>query len=449
MSDAFKDFEATPVPTLVFGEAEKTLESAQQVIEQANQAVGANAQELQEAVAETVQTAQNAQETISPEALSQAVNQTIAHAGGGVAAAAAAAVADVNAAAPAPQQETLSDALLTDEERKQVDDFSKQIDIKNSTAILQYGAGAQKKMADFSEKALENVRTKDMGEVGNMIAGLVTELSSFGDEEEKGIFGFFKKNTNKLAGMKAKYDKAEVNVEKISKALEDHQVQLIKDIAMLDKMYELNLSYFKELTMYILAGKKRLKEVREGELAELIAKAEQTGLAEDAQAAKDLDEMCERFEMKLYDLELSRAVALQTAPQIRLVQDADEVMVEKIQSTLVNTIPLWKNQMVIALGVEHSNQAAKAQQAVTELTNDLLKKNADTLKTATIATAKAAERGIVDIETLKQTNAQLLSTLDEVVKIQSEGRAKREAAEAQMREMELELKNKLVQMSRD
>ena len=345
---------------------------------------------------------------------------------------------------------TVNDDILSEEEKQQVEAFSKQIDVKNSTAVLQYGAGAQKKMADFSEKALENVRTKDMGEVGGMIAGLVTELQNFNvEEDEKGLLGIFKKNTKKLSTMKAKYDKAEVNVDKICKALEDHQVQLIKDIAVLDKMYELNLTYFKELTMYILAGKKRLKEIREGELAELVAKAEKTGLAEDAQAAKDLDEMCERFEKKLYDLELTRAVALQTAPQIRLVQDADEVMVEKIQSTLVNTIPLWKNQMVIAMGVEHSNEAAKAQQAVTDLTNELLKKNADKLKQATVATAKAAERGIVDMETLKQTNATLISTLDEVVKIQAEGRAKRQAAEEEMRRMETELKDKLVQMSRD
>jgi len=449
MSDAFKDFESTPVPALVFGEAEETLESAKEVLSQAAEAADETGRNLDTAVKEMQETqeAAAAAPVVSPAALQQAVGDTISAAGGGAAAAAAAAVAEMTPAqAPA---ETLSDAMLSEEEKKQVEDFSKQIDIKNSTAVLQYGAGAQKKMADFSEKALENVRTKDMGEVGNMIAGLVTELQNFDAGEEKGFLGFFKKNTNKLAGMKAKYDKAEVNVEKISKALEDHQVQLIKDIAMLDKMYELNLAYFKELTMYILAGKKRLEEVRKGELAELVAKAEASGLAEDAQAAKDLDEMCERFEKKLYDLELTRAVALQTAPQIRLVQDSDEVMVEKIQSTLVNTIPLWKNQMVIALGVHHSNEAAKAQQAVTELTNELLKKNADALKTATVETAKAAERGIVDIETLKQTNASLISTLDEVVKIQSEGRAKREAAEAQMREMELELKNKLVQMSRD
>ena len=411
MSDELKGFES--VPTLVFdaGEAAKTADEA---IDQA---------------AETA--AEAAGEADVP----------------AVAAPAAA------AAAAAPQESdgngAINEDILSEEEKKQVDEFSKQIDVKNSTAILQYGAGAQKKMADFSEKALANVRTKDMGEVGGMIAGLVTELQNFSVEEEKGLLGIFKKNTKKLSTMKAKYDKAEVNVDKICQALEDHQVQLIKDIAVLDKMYELNLTYFKELTMYILAGKKRLKEIREGELAELVAKAERTGLAEDAQAAKDLDEMCERFEKKLYDLELTRAVALQTAPQIRLVQDADEVMVEKIQSTLVNTIPLWKNQMVIAMGVEHSNEAAKAQQAVTDLTNELLKKNADKLKQATVDTAKAAERGIVDMETLKQTNATLISTLDEVVKIQAEGRAKRQAAEAEMRKMEEELKTKLVDMSRN
>ena len=398
MSNEFQDFENVPAPKLVFGETPS-------------------------------------QDTAAGAAVVTAPQQP----------AAAAAAAE----APAEEVEPLNDSVLTDEEREQVAAFSSQIDIKNSTAILQYGAGAQKKMADFSEKALENVRTKDMGEVGGMIAGLVTELQSFDvKEDEKGLLGLFKKNTNKLANMKARYDKAEVNVDKITQALEDHQVQLIKDIAVLDKMYDLNLTYFKELTMYILAGKKRLKEIREGELAELNAKAEKSGLAEDAQAAKDLDEMCERFEKKLHDLELTRAVALQTAPQIRLVQDSDEIMVEKIQSTIVNTIPLWKNQMVIAMGVEHSNEAAKAQQAVTNLTNELLKKNAQQLKTATIETAKSAERGIVDIETLKQTNATLISTLDEVVRIQEEGRAKRRSAEVEMRKMELELKDKLLSMSR-
>lgn len=347
------------------------------------------------------------------------------------------------------QEPALDDSVLSEEERKMVDDFSQKIDIHNRGAILQYGAGTQKKMADFSEKALENVRTKDMGEVGDMIAGLVSELQSFEvEEEEKGFFGLFKKQANKATALKAKYNKAEVNVDKICEALEGHQVQLMKDVAVLDKMYELNLNYFKELTMYILAGKKRLKEVREGELAQVTAKAQASGQPEDAQAAKDLDALCNRFEKKLHDLELTRMIAIQTAPQIRLVQDSDTLMVEKIQSTLVNTIPLWKNQMVIALGVEHSNQAAQAQRQVTDLTNELLKKNAEALKTATIETAKESERGIVDIETLKSTNASLISTLDEVVKIQTEGRMKRQSAELEMQKMENELKNKLLQMSK-
>lgn len=355
----------------------------------------------------------------------------------------------VPAEPPKPQEPQLDDSVLTEEEKKMVEDFSRKIDIRNSGAILQYGVGTQKKMADFSEKALENVKTKDMGEVGDMISGLVTELQSFDvEEEERGFLGLFKKQANKLTAMKAKYEKAEVNVDKICTALEGHQVQLLKDIAVLDKMYELNLNYFKELSMYILAGKKRLKEVREGELAQLVAKAEATGQAEDAQAAKDLEAMCTRFEKKIHDLELTRMIAVQTAPQIRLVQNSDTMMVEKIQSTIVNTIPLWKNQMVIAMGVEHSNQAAKAQRQVTDLTNELLRKNAETLKTATIETARESERGIVDIETLKNTNATLISTLDEVVRIQTEGRTKRQNAELEMQRMENELKNKLLQMSR-
>ena len=355
----------------------------------------------------------------------------------------------VPAEPPKPQEPQLDDSVLTEEEKKMVEDFSRKIDIRNIGAILQYGVGTQKKMADFSEKALENVKTKDMGEVGDMISGLVTELQSFDvEEEERGFLGLFKKQANKLTAMKAKYEKAEVNVDKICTALEGHQVQLLKDIAVLDKMYELNLNYFKELSMYILAGKKRLKEVREGELAQLVAKAEATGQAEDAQAAKDLEAMCTRFEKKIHDLELTRMIAVQTAPQIRLVQNSDTMMVEKIQSTIVNTIPLWKNQMVIAMGVEHSNQAAKAQRQVTDLTNELLRKNAETLKTATIETARESERGIVDIETLKNTNATLISTLDEVVRIQTEGRTKRQNAELEMQRMENELKNKLLQMSR-
>ncbi len=349
-----------------------------------------------------------------------------------------------------PAAPAFTEDILTEAERIQVAEFSKTIDLSNSAAVLQYGAGAQKKLADFSEKALENVRTKDLGETGGMIADLVTSLNDFDTEEKpKGIMGLFKKAPDKLENMKARYDKVEVNVDKISHALEDHQVQLIKDIAVLDKMYDLNLNYYKELTMYIVAGKKRLEEVRNGELAQLNRKAEQTGLAEDAQAAKDLDDKCERFEKRLYDLELTRTVALQTAPQIRLVQDSNQVMVEKIQSTLVNTIPLWKNQMVIAMGVEHSNQAAKAQQQVTDMTNKLLQKNAEKLKTATVETAKASERGIVDIETLKQTNQTLISTLDEVVKIQEEGRAKRRQAELDMQQMEQELKNKLLTMTKN
>ena len=359
----------------------------------------------------------------------------------------------VEAVKPAPvvqQPEVPEEVHLTPEEQEMVDRFAEQIDVTNTQAVMSYGAGTQKKMADFSERAIGNVRTKDMGEVGDMISGLVTELKSFdATEEEKGIFGFFKKQTQKAGTLKAKYDKTSVNVQKICEALESHQVQLIKDIALLDRMYELNLTYFKELTMYILAGKKRLKEIREGELAALNARARETGLAEDAQAAKDLDEMCERFEKKLYDLELTRAIALQTAPQIRLIQDSDEIMVQKIQSTLVNTIPLWKNQMVIALGLQHATDAAKAQSQVTQVTNELLKKNAEALKQATVTTAREAERGIVDMETLKQTNASLISSLNEVVKIQSEGKAKRAAAEAEMDRMEAELKAKLLEMSSD
>ena len=358
------------------------------------------------------------------------------------------------AALPAKEAEPLSDsvlaqeAALSEEERKMVEEFSSKIDLRNSAAIMQYGVGAQKKLADFSEKALENVRTKDMGEVGDMIAGLVAQLQDFdAEEEEKGLFGFFKKQVNKAAALKAKYDKAEVSVDKICGSLEQHQVQLMKDMAMLDKMYELNLTYYKELSMYILAGKKRLEEVRREDLAQAAAKAQASGLAEDAQAARDLDSLCNRFEKKIHDLELTRTIAMQTAPQIRLVQDSDTMMVEKIQSTLVNTIPLWKNQMVSALGVEHSNQAAKAQREVTNLTNELLQKNAERLKTATTETARESERGVVDIETLKNTNAALLSTLDEVVKIQAEGRQKRRSAEQEMARMEQDLKNKLLEIS--
>ena len=348
---------------------------------------------------------------------------------------------------PPVQPEPMDDSVLSDEEKQMVEQFSEKIDIRNTTAILQYGAGTQKKMADFSEKALDKVKTKDLGEVGDLVTGLVTELKSFDvEEEEKGFLGFFKKTGNKLTAMKAKYEKAEVNVEKIVQVLEGHQIQLLKDVAMLDKMYELNLVYFKELTMYILAGKQKLAEVREKDLAELMAKANASGQPEDAQAAKDLDSMCNRFEKKLHDLELTRMIAIQTAPQIRLVQNSDTMMAEKIQSTIVNTIPLWKSQMVIALGIAHSTQAAKAQRQVTDMTNDLLKKNASALKMATIETAKESERGIVDMETLKSTNENLISTLDEVLKIQQEGRTKRAAAEGELRNMENQLKQKLLEI---
>ena len=338
--------------------------------------------------------------------------------------------------------------ILSEEERQMAEKFAEQIDLTNSNMILQYGAGTQKKMADFSESALENVRTKDLGEVGNLLSGVVKELKSFDEEEEKGFLGIFKKSSNKITAMKTKYAKAETNVNQICKVLESHQVQLMKDVALLDKMYELNLTYYKELTMYIVAGKKKLNEVRNGELQDLLQKAQTTGLAEDAQAAKDLDSMCNRFEKKLHDLELTRQISMQTAPQIRLVQGNDTLMVEKIQSTIVNTIPLWKSQMVLGLGVEHSAQAAAAQREVTNMTNELLKKNAEKLKMATIDTVKESERGIVDIETLKQTNESLISTLDEVMHIQQEGREKRKAAEQEMQKLELDLKQKLLQIQK-
>ena len=338
--------------------------------------------------------------------------------------------------------------ILSEEERQMAEKFAEQIDLTNSNMILQYGAGTQKKMADFSESALENVRTKDLGEVGNLLSGVVKELKSFDEEEEKGFLGIFKKSSNKITAMKTKYAKAETNVNQICKVLESHQVQLMKDVALLDKMYELNLTYYKELTMYIVAGKKKLNEVRNGELQNLLQKAQATGLAEDAQAAKDLDSMCNRFEKKLHDLELTRQISMQTAPQIRLVQGNDTLMVEKIQSTIVNTIPLWKSQMVLGLGVEHSAQAAAAQREVTNMTNELLKKNAEKLKMETIDTVKESERGIVDIETLKQTNESLISTLDEVMHIQQEGREKRKAAEQEMQKLEMDLKQKLLQIQK-
>lgn len=355
-------------------------------------------------------------------------------------------VAEVKKEEPAKPE--MDDSILSEEERKIVDDFARQIDIRNSAAILQYGAGTQKKMADFSEDALEKVRTKDLGEVGDLLENVVTELKNFDAEEErKGIMGFFKKGANKLEAMKNKYSKAEANVNKIVETLEKHQIQLMKDAAIMDKMYTLNLNYFKELSMYILAGKKKLEEIRSTELPQLMAKAQASGLPEDAQAAKDLDSLCERFEKKIHDLELTRMIAVQTAPQIRLVQGNDTLMAEKIQSTIVNTIPLWKSQMVIALGVAHSTEAAKAQREVTDMTNALLQKNAQTLKMATIEAAKESERGIVDIETLQKTNESLISIFDEVMNIQREGREKRRAAEAEMYRLEGELKQKLLQIN--
>ena len=342
---------------------------------------------------------------------------------------------------------TVEDTPLTPEERKIVDDFVEKIDVTNTTQVMQYGSAAQKKIAGFSETALNNVRTKDLGEVGDAITGLITELKGFdATEEEKGFRGFFKRSSNKLAAMKAKYDKVEVNVDRISGVLDQHQITLMKDIAMLDKMYEMNLSYFKELSMYILAGKKKLNEVQTTVLPQLVEKAKRTGLPEDAQAANDLNSMCESFDKKLHDLELTRMVSILMGPQIRLVQNNDKIMAEKIQSTLVNTIPLWKSQMVLALGLAHSQQAMQAQRAVTDMTNELLRKNADALKMGSIETAKEAERGVVDIETLKHTNEQLISTLDEVKRIQDEGREKRRAAEEELGRIEGQLKEKLLQV---
>ena len=344
------------------------------------------------------------------------------------------------------QSPVFDESSLTEEERQMVNDFASKIELGNSNLILQYGAGAQKKIADFSETALGNVKSKDLGEVGELLSGVVYELKKFDEEEEKGIFGIFKKGGNKIASMRAKYDKAEVNINKICKVLEDHQIQLLKDTAMLDKMYELNKTYFKELSMYILAGKKKLAKVENEEIPALKAKAEQSGLPEDAQAANDLVALANRFDKKIHDLELTRMVSIQMAPQIRLVQSNDTLMSEKIQSTLVNTIPLWKSQMVLALGMNHSQQAAAAQREVTDMTNELLRKNAAALKMATIETAKESERSIVDIETLKNTNQSLISTLDEVMKIQAEGRAKRRAAEEELGRIENELKGRLLQM---
>lgn len=336
--------------------------------------------------------------------------------------------------------------VLTPEEQKMVNDFATKIDIENTNQILQYGAGTQKKMADFSDTALENVKTQDLGEIGELISNVVGELKDFDVQEEGKFFGFFRKQTSKIENLKNKYDKAQANVEKITDSLQQHQVRLMKDSAMLDKMYEQNLNYFKELTMYILAGKKKLEETRNGKLAEMKNKAALSGLPEDAQAARDLDEKCSRFEKKLHDLELTRTIAMQTAPQIRLIQNNDTVMVEKIQTTIVNTIPLWKSQMVLALGIAHSAEAAQAQRQVTDITNELLRKNAETLHMATVETAKESERGIVDLETLQKTNADLIQTLDDVMRIQMEGRQKRQAAEREMHRMEEELKRKLLEI---
>jgi len=350
----------------------------------------------------------------------------------------------VVAAAPVAETPKIPEPVLTPEEQQIVREFAAKIDVENTAQIMQYGAGTQKKMADFSDAALANVRAQDLGEVGELIVNVVGELKGFDTEEDKGFFGFFKKQANKLEVMKNRYDKAEVSVTKISDALQQHQVRLMKDSAMLDQMYEQNLAYFKELTMYILAGKQKLEEVRTGKLQQLEDTAHRTGLAEDVQAAKDLADKCQRFEKKIYDLELTRAISLQTAPQIRMIQNNDNVMVEKIQTTLVNTIPLWKNQMVITLGIAHASEAAAAQRQVNDVTNALLQANAKRLHTASVETAKEAERGIVDIETLKKTNAELIQTLDDVVKIQENGRTQRLAAEAEMAKMENELKNKLL-----
>ena len=347
-----------------------------------------------------------------------------------------------------PKKQTQKEEVpvLTPEEQKMVNDFAAKIHIENTNQILQYGAGTQKKMADFSDTALENVKTQDLGEIGELISNVVGELKDFDVQEEGKFFGFFRKQTSKIANLKNKYDKAQANVEKITDSLQQHQVRLMKDSAMLDKMYEQNLNYFKELTMYILAGKKKLEETRNGKLAEMKNKAALSGLPEDAQAARDLDEKCSRFEKKLHDLELTRTIAMQTAPQIRLIQNNDTVMVEKIQTTIVNTIPLWKSQMVLALGIAHSAEAAQAQRQVTDITNELLRKNAETLHMATVETAKESERGIVDLETLQKTNADLIQTLDDVMRIQMEGRQKRQAAEMEMHRMEEELKRKLLEI---
>ena len=347
---------------------------------------------------------------------------------------------------PEPPKPKAEEPVLTPAEQQMVANFAAKIDVENTAQILQYGAGTQKKMADFSDAALTNVRTQDLGEVGDLIVSVVGELKGFDAEEEKGFFGFFRKQADKLELMKTKFAKAEVNVAKIGEALEGHQMRLMKESAMFDQMYKQNLAYFKELTMYILAGKQKLDEVRSGKLAQLQATAQRTGLAEDAQAARDLADKCDRFEKKIYDLELTRTISMQTAPQIRMLQNNDNIMVEKIQTTLMNTIPLWKNQMVISLGIAHATEAAAAQRQVTDVTHALLKQNAERLHMASVETAKEAERGIVDIETLKATNAKLIQTFDDVLKIQADARAKRLAAETEMLKMENDLKQKLLQI---
>ena len=352
----------------------------------------------------------------------------------------------------APQktiEEMLDDAKLNDAEKKQVNDFSETIDIMQANAILNYGSAAQKKITDFSDAALKNVKTRDLGEIGDLLGQLVGELKDADPnqkEEKKGIFGFFKKGADKVSNFKIKYDNAEKNVDKIASILEDHQIQLLKDVSLLDQLYERNQQNSKELSMYIIAGKKRLQEVRENELPKLIAKAKETGLPEDAQAANDLSQACDRFEKKIYDLELTRQVAVQMGPQIRLLQNNDTLMTEKIQSTIVNTIPLWKNQIVLSLGISHSKEAIQAEREVNDMTNKLLKKNAETLHQATVETAKESERGIVDIETLTHTNEELIKTLDEVIAIQKDGREKRRAAEAELTRIENELNKKLLEI---
>ena len=359
-------------------------------------------------------------------------------------------VDDLIMSAPKAEIVETKEADLSPEDIAQVEKYMSQIDLKDSQLVLQYGAAAQKNVADFSEGALASVQTKDMGEIGSMLTGVVTELKGFSVEEEKGGFlGLFKRGGNQLASLKAKYDKAEVNVNKICKAMEGHQQVLLKDVAMLDKMYDENLDYFKQLSLYIIAGKKKLDEAKSSELPRLLAKAEESGLQEDSQEARDYASMVERFEKKIYDLELTRNISMQMAPQIRLIQSNDTIMAEKIQSTLVNTIPLWKSQMVIAIGLEHSQDAAKAQREVTDMTNELLKKNAEALKTASIESARESERGIVDIETLTATNQMLIETFDEVMQIQADGRAKRQAAEAELGRIETEMKDKILEISRE